>query len=139
MKPSADAGHRCDFDEESPGVRLAINHDVNVGSPGVSLAVNVDVNVAIDVEVVYTGNNEVDQMKREQCMTMRCNLQGVKEDFNDASPSSKMRCTRFQACEVDDDKSRECMLAVEDEVDKKSLRQETTKRVCGPSKESTRL
>ena len=76
---------------------------------------------------------------RAMSTTMRSDLQGVKEDFDDASPSSKMRCTRFEACEVDDHKSRECMLAVKDEVDKKSLRRETTKRVCGPSKESKRL
>ena len=68
MKPSADAGHLCDFDEESPGVRLAIDSDVDVGSPGVSLAVDMEVDVAIDMEAVYTGNEEVNQMKREQCV-----------------------------------------------------------------------
>ena len=78
-------------------MRLAIDGDVDVVSPGVSLAVDVDVDVAIDVEVVYTGDNEVDRMKTEQCVTMRSNLQGVKEDSDDVSPSSKMRCTRFEA------------------------------------------
>ena len=67
-KPSADAGHRCDFDEESPGVRLAIDGDVDVGSPGVSLAVGVEVDVAIDVEVGHTGDDKVDRMKRDECM-----------------------------------------------------------------------
>jgi hypothetical protein len=50
--------------------------------------------------------------------TMRSDLQGVKEDFDDASPSSKMRCTRFEACEVDHDKSSKLKLTVEDEDDK---------------------
>ena len=68
MKPIADAGHRCDFDEESPGVRLAIDDDVDVGSPGVSLAVDMEVDAAMDVEVGYT-DDEVDRMKRGQCMT----------------------------------------------------------------------
>ena len=53
---SADAGHRCDFDEQSPGV---------------SLAGNVEVDVAIDEEVVYTSDNEVDRMKREQFVMRR--------------------------------------------------------------------
>ena len=97
VKPSADAGHRWDFDEESPGVRLAIDGDVDVGSPGVSLAVDVVVDVTIDVEVVYTGDDEVDRMSREQCVTIISNLQGVKVDSDDASPSSEMRCTRFEA------------------------------------------
>jgi hypothetical protein len=99
---SADAGHRCDFNEQSPGVlRLAINGDVDAGSPGVSLAGNVEVNVAIDVEVVYTGNNEVDQMKREQFVMRRSNLQGVHEDYGGIFISSEMRCTRFEACGED--------------------------------------
>ena len=99
---SADAGHRCDFNEQSPGVlRLAIDGDVDAGSPGVSLDGNVEVNVAIDAEVVYTGDNEVDRMKREQCVTRRSNLQGVHEDYGGTSISSEMRCTRFEACEED--------------------------------------
>jgi hypothetical protein len=57
----------------------------------------VEVNVTIDVEGVYTGDNEVDRMRREQCVTKISNLQGVKEDSDDASPSSEMRCTRFEA------------------------------------------
>ena len=69
---SADASHRCDFDEQSPGVlRLAIDGDVDAQSPGVSLAGNVEVDVAIDEEVVYTGDNEVDRMKREQFVMRR--------------------------------------------------------------------
>ncbi len=69
---SADASHRCDFDEESPGVlRLAIDGDVDARSPGVSLAGNVEVDVAIDEVVVYTGDIEVDRMKREQFVMRR--------------------------------------------------------------------
>jgi hypothetical protein len=48
---------------------------------------------------------------------MRSDLQGVKEDFGDASPSSEMRCTCFEACEVDHDKSSKLKLAIEDEDD----------------------
>ncbi len=82
-------------------MNLAIDGDVNAGIPGVSLAGNVEVDVAIDAEVVYTGDNEVDQMKREQCVTRRSNLQGVHEDYGGTSISSEMRCTCFEACGED--------------------------------------
>jgi hypothetical protein len=85
----------------SPARRLAIGGDVDVGSPGVSLAGNVEVNVVIDEEVVYTGDNEFDRMKREQCVMRRSNLQGVHEDYGGTAISSKMRCTRFEACGED--------------------------------------
>ena len=71
-------------------------------------------------------DDEVDERRSSWCWpplttmsaTMRSDLQGVKEDFDDASPSSEMRCTRFEACEVDHDKSSKLKLAVEDEDDK---------------------
>ena len=34
-------------------------------------------------------------------VTKRSVLQGVKEDYGDALPSSKIRCTHFEACEED--------------------------------------
>ena len=52
--------------------------------------------------------------------TMRSDQQGVKEDSNDASPSSEIRCTSFEACEVDHDKSSKLKLAVKDEVGNES-------------------
>jgi len=57
--------------------------------------------VAIDEEVVYTGDNEVDRMKREQFVMRRPNLQGVHEDYGGMTISSEMRCTRFEACGED--------------------------------------
>ena len=37
----------------------------------------------------------------EEGVSKRSVLQGVKEDYDDERPSSKMRCTHVEACEED--------------------------------------